>query len=369
MTKKKQETAIKAPVSRDAVRKTIQKRLEKKEGVKDPFLHYGGIPTFASLSTGILDVDIALGTRGFMRGRVVEIFGWESTGKTLLAMHAVIEAQKRYGLPSFWVDAEHTFDPAWFVKNGGDMELLDVLSDFYGCEVAWNSLADAVGSGAYAYGVVDSLAAMIPIEELNKDVGDSQALGGDAKLNKRAIRKCLPRCIKRGTNLLVVNHIIEKPGVSFGSPETTPGGKALKFYSSQRVELLRPLATDTRFDENKEPLGHRARGRVKKNKLAPPGKKFEFDFTFVDGVNNIPPLLEKAAKIGLYESKRFYFEGGDKASHSFKTVAEVREVLSTDGEFRREVWDKVLDEITGTKAMEYVAPSVIDIEEISDSED
>lgn len=333
--------------SRAQFRKHVGQKMEKK-GIEDPFFH-SGVREFNSRSTGILSIDLALGTRGFLKGRIAEIYGKESSGKTLLSLLAAAAAWRRYGEPSLFIDAEHTFDPTWFKTLGGDPdEGLDVFSDFIGAEDAWDVAVEGVATGLYAYIIVDSLAAMAPEGELELGTGESISLGAQAKLNKRGLRNCNARLHQTKTNILIINHIIEKPGIAFGNPEDTPGGRAVKHLASQRLEILQPRSKDIK-EKSGEKIGHLVRGKVVKNKLAPPFREFEFDINYTEGADNVPALLEAATEVGIYENKKLYLDGGEDPTHEFEKVSDVKKALNEDMELLDAVWDKVLDLKTGTR--------------------
>ena len=305
---------------------------------KNTFLDVTGV--HPAHSSGILSLDRALGTNGLPHGRIVEIFGNESSGKTLTVFMAIIEAQRRHKLPCYFVDAEHAFDPAWFETLGGDLDLLDVLEDFSYSEPVWETIFAAAYSRQYAIVAVDSLVGMVPKAIMEKEMGKSGTLGVDAKVNKEAFRKCAIALSGGPTNMIVVNHVIEKIGVVFGNPEDTPGGKALKFYASQRIKVL-PPGKEQKKEVDGDYVGHTVRGTVIKNKLAPPQRKFEYDIYFETGVDNIPPLLTAAQEVGIFESNTFTFPD-DSEPLIFKSGRAVRERLHEDMVLLRKIWDVVL---------------------------
>ena len=215
------------------------------------------------ISTGSLSLDIALGGQGIPRGRVIEVFGPESSGKTTLALHVVAEAQKAGGIAAF-IDAEHALDPSWAKKLGVDLEMLLVSQPSYG-EEAMHITEMLIKSNAVDVIVIDSVAALVPKKELDGDIGDTH-VGLQARLMSQSLRKLTAAIAKSRTSVIFINQIREKIGVMFGSPETTPGGRALKFYASCRIDVRRI----GQLKEGEEVVGQRVRAKVVKNKVAPP---------------------------------------------------------------------------------------------------
>src|ERR671916_911777 len=247
-----------------------------------------------TISTGSLGLDIALGVGGFPRGRVIEIYGPESSGKTTLALHAVAEAQKKGGICAF-VDAEHALDPIYARKLGVKVDDLLISQPDAG-EQALEIADTLVRSGAVDVLVVDSVAALVPRAELEGEMGDSQP-GMQARLMSQALRKLTASINRSNTMVIFINQIRMKIGVMYGSPETTTGGNALKFYASVRLDIRRIGA----IKERDEVVGNQTRVKVVKNKLAPPFKQVEFDIMYGEGISKTGEILDLGVKAGVVE--------------------------------------------------------------------
>ncbi len=258
------------------------------------------IVPIAVIPTGAISFDAALGVGGFPRGRVVEIFGPESSGKTTIALQVVAQAQKTGGMAAF-VDAEHALDPGYAKKLGVDVDNLLVSQPDYG-EQALEITEALVRSGAIDVLVVDSVAALVPRSELEGEMGDVQP-GSQARLMSQALRKLTASISKSRTMVIFINQIRMKIGVMYGSPETTSGGNALKFYASVRLDIRRIGA----IKERDEVVGNQTRVKVVKNKLAPPFKQVEFDIMYGEGVSKVGELVDLGVKAGVVEKSGAWF--------------------------------------------------------------
>ena len=263
------------------------------------------VPTMDNvISTGCLSLDVALGVGGIPRGRVVEIYGPEASGKTTLALHIVAEAQKSGGFAAF-IDAEHAVDPDYSKRLGVNTEELLISQPDTG-EQALEICETLVRSGALDVIVIDSVAALVPRAELEGDMGDSH-MGLQARLMSQALRKLTGTVSRSNTTVIFINQIREKIGVMFGNPETTPGGRALKFYSSVRLEIRRI----TTIKDGTEMVGSRVRVKVVKNKVAPPFKKSEFDIMYGQGISYVGDIVDLAVEGNIVEKTGAWYSYDD----------------------------------------------------------
>ncbi|MEX2119756.1 MAG: recombinase RecA [Pirellulales bacterium] len=261
-------------------------------------------PRIEGISTGSLSLDLALGGQGIPRGRIVEIYGPESSGKTTLALHVVARGQRAGGIAAF-IDAEHALDPSWAKKLGVELETLLVSQPGSG-EEAMQITEMLIKSNAVDVIVIDSVAALVPQKELDGEMGDAH-VGLQARLMSQALRKLTGAISKSKTSVIFINQIREKIGVMFGSPETTPGGRALKFYSSCRIDVRRI----GQLKEGEEVVGQRVRAKVVKNKVAPPFRVAEFDMMHTNGISYTGDVLDLAIAQKLVVRSGAWFRYGE----------------------------------------------------------
>lgn len=293
-----------------------------------------------AISTGSLGLDIALGVGGIPRGRVAEIYGPESSGKTTLSMHCIAEAQKAGGLAAF-IDAEHAFDKTYAENLGIDTENLLISQPDDG-EQALEITEHLIRSGAIDLIVIDSVAALVPRSELEGEMGDSK-MGLQARLMSQAMRKLTGVISKTGCACIFINQLREKIGVMFGNPETTTGGNALKFYASVRLDIRRIGQIKESPDQI---LGNRTRVKVVKNKVAPPFKVVEFDIMYGQGISKVGEILDLGVELDIVNKSGSWFSyGGNKLGQGRDAV---KQLLSDNPELSEEIERKIRDKANGT---------------------
>ena len=285
------------------------------------------------ISSGSLSVDLALGGKGFPRGRIIEVFGPESSGKTTIALHSVAAAQRAGGIAAF-IDAEHALDPSWAKKLGISLESLLVSQPTSG-EEAMNIAEMLIKSNAVDIIVIDSVAALVPQKELDGEIGDS-FVGLQARLMSQAMRKLTGAIAKSKTTVIFINQIREKIGVMFGSPETTPGGRALKFYASCRVDVRR-IGT---LKDGEDVVGQRVKVKVVKNKVAPPFRVAEFDMMHADGISVEGDILDLAIVAKLVDKTGTWLRYGEV--HLGQGREKARQFLKDNPQVAQELREKIL---------------------------
>ncbi|MBR1883470.1 MAG: recombinase RecA [Clostridia bacterium] len=284
------------------------------------------------IPSGALSLDIALGIGGFPRGRIIEIFGPESSGKTTVALHAIAEAQKAGGVAAF-IDAEHALDPVYAKKLGVDVDNLIVSQPDTG-EQALEIAEQLIRSGAVDIITIDSVAALVPKAEIDGEMGDSH-IGLQARLMSQALRKITGVLNKSNTVAIFINQLREKVGVMFGNPETTPGGRALKFYASVRLDIRRQEAIKV----NGEVVGSRTKVKVVKNKVAPPFREAEFDIMYGQGISNEGCILDLAANLDIVNKSGAWFSyNGEKIGQGRENA---KEYIKSNPQVMKEIEEKV----------------------------
>ncbi len=289
-----------------------------------------------SISTGSLGLDIALGIGGFPRGRIVEIYGPESSGKTTVATHVIAEAQKKGGICAF-IDAEHAFDAQYAQKLGVDTDNLLISQPDYG-EQALEIADRLISSGAIDLVVIDSVAALVPKGELEGEMGDSK-MGLQARLMSQALRKLTATISKTGCCCIFINQLRDKIGVMFGNPETTTGGNALKFFSSVRVDIRRI----SQIKDGDTAVGNRVRVKIVKNKVSPPFRQAEFDIIFGEGISKVGEIIDLATEHNVIQkSGSWYSYDTNKIGQGRDAV---KQFLFDNPELAKEIEQKILDKI------------------------
>ena len=335
MAKEKNDDKVKNEKLK-ALQLTIDK-IEKNFG-KGTIMKMGdnAIEDVPSISSGSLNLDLALGIGGYPRGRVIEIFGPESSGKTTIATHAIAEAQKQGGTAAF-IDAENAFDRFYAEKLGVDIDNLLISQPDNG-EQALEIADHLIRSGAIDIIVIDSVAALTPKAEIEGEMGDSR-MGLQARLMSQALRKLTSNINKTNTCVIFINQLREKIGVMFGNPETTTGGNALKFYASVRLDI-RSIG---KIKDGESIIGNRTRVKVVKNKIAPPFKKAEFDIMFGQGISKVGEIVDLGVDYDIIKKSGSWFSYGDsKLGQGRETV---KALLSDNPELSEEIENKIIDAV------------------------
>jgi recombination protein RecA len=325
---------------REAKLKALQLTMDKLEKTygKGAVMKMGDQPAvdIASISSGSLGLDLALGIGGFPKGRVVEIYGPESSGKTTLAIHAIAEAQKTGGIAAF-IDAEHAFDRFYAENLGVNIDELIIAQPDSG-EQALEITDNLIRSGAVDIIVIDSVAALTPKSEIEGEMGDSK-MGLHARLMSQALRKLTASISKTGCTCIFINQLREKIGVMFGNPETTTGGNALKFYASVRLDIRR----STQLKDGDNVIGNRTRVKVVKNKVAPPFRKAEFDIMYGLGVSKVGEIVDLGVEYGVVKKSGSWFSYGDTKLGQGRDA--VKRLLDDNQELASELEVKIVEQI------------------------
>jgi len=325
---------------REAKLKALQLTMDKLEKTygKGAVMKMGDVVAedIACISSGSLGLDLALGIGGYPKGRVVEIYGPESSGKTTLAIHAMAEAQKAGGIAAF-IDAEHAFDRFYAENLGVNIDELIIAQPDSG-EQALEIADNLIRSGAVDIIVIDSVAALTPKSEIEGEMGDSK-MGLHARLMSQALRKLTASISKTGCTCIFINQLREKIGVMFGNPETTTGGNALKFYASVRLDIRR----STQLKDGDQVIGNRTRVKVVKNKVAPPFRKTEFDIMYGEGVSKAGEVIDLGVEYGVVKKSGSWFSYGDTKLGQGRDA--VKRLLLDNIELAEELEEKIVSEI------------------------
>lgn len=324
--------------------KALQATLDKieKDFGKGAIMKLGDTPAaeVSVIPSGSVALDHALGIGGYPRGRVIEIFGPESSGKTTLAIHAIAEAQKAGGFAAI-IDAEHAFDRTYAKNLGVDVDTLLISQPDNG-EQALEIADDLIRSGAIDIIVVDSVAALTPKAEIEGEMGD-QKMGLQARLMSQALRKLTANISKTNTCCIFINQLREKIGVMFGNPETTTGGNALKFYASVRIDVRKV----TQLKDGEDPTGNRTRVKIVKNKMAPPFKKAEFDIVFGEGISKIGEIVDLGVEFDIIRKSGSWFSYNDSKLAQGRDA--VKKLLADNPELTEEIEGKIREAMNNIK--------------------
>ncbi|MBE7440914.1 MAG: recombinase RecA [Flavobacteriales bacterium] len=313
-------------------------RLDKTYG-KGTVMKLGDAPVLEVdvIPSGSLSLDVALGVNGYPKGRIIEIYGPESSGKTTLALHAIAEAQKKGGIAAF-IDAEHAFDQTYAAALGIDVENLLISQPDNG-EQALEIADNLIRSGAIDIIVIDSVAALTPKAEIEGEMGDSQ-MGLQARLMSKALRKLTGSINKANCTAIFINQLRDKIGVMFGNPETTTGGNALKFYASIRIDVRRAA----QIKDGEEVTGNRTKIKIVKNKVAPPFRKAEFDIVYGEGISKVGEIIDLGVDFNIIKKAGSWFSYGETKLGQGRDA--VKELLKDNPELMAELEQKIMDVLT-----------------------
>ena len=335
----------KANPEKEAKLKALQLTLDKLDKTygKGAVMKMGdkAVEEVETISSGSLGLDLALGVNGYPRGRVIEIYGPESSGKTTLTLHAIAEAQKAGGIAAF-IDAEHAFDRTYAEKLGVDIENL-IISQPDNGEQALEIAENLIRSGAIDIVVIDSVAALTPKSEIEGEMGDSK-MGLHARLMSQALRKLTGTISKTNCTVFFINQLREKIGVMFGNPETTTGGNALKFYASVRLDIRR----STQIKDGDNVIGNRTKVKVVKNKVAPPFKVAEFDIMYGEGISKTGEILDLAVEFEIIKKAGSWFSYGETKLGQGRDA--VKSLIKDNPEMAEELEQKIKDRIKENNA-------------------
>ena len=336
MAKKEDATvAAGSPADKLKALQAAMDRIEKNFG-KGSIMKLGdeNIQQIEVIPTGSLGLDVALGVGGYPRGRIIEIFGPESSGKTTLAIHAIAEAQKNGGIAAI-IDAEHAFDRFYAQKLGVDVNSLLIAQPDNG-EQALEIADQLISSAAVDLVIIDSVAALTPKAEIEGDMGDNK-VGLQARLMSQALRKLTATISKTNTTCIFINQLREKIGVMFGNPETTTGGNALKFYASVRIDIRK----STPVKDGEEVLGHLTKVKIVKNKVAPPFRRAEFDIMFGEGISKVGEIIDLGVEHGIIKKSGSWFSYGETKLAQGRDA--VKQLLADNPELAEELEAKIVE--------------------------